>query len=85
MSAEELIPSNSSPGEDSSESFELQGDQTLKLIIKEISTEYSLERLRLKFKLHCFGHVMQRANSLEKNLMLGNSEGRRRRRQQMTR
>ena len=48
-------------------------------ILKEISPEYSLEGLMLKLKLQYFGHVMQRANSLEKTLMLGKSEGRRRR------
>ena len=48
-------------------------------ILKEISPEYSLERLMLKLKLQYFGHLMQRADSLEKTLMLGKSEGRRRR------
>ena len=47
-------------------------------ILKEISTEYSLERLMLKQKLQYFGHLMQRADSLEKTLMLGKIEGRRR-------
>ena len=47
-------------------------------ILKEISPEYSLEGLMLKLKLQYFGHVMQRAHSLEKTLMLGNIEGRRR-------
>ena len=47
-------------------------------ILKEISPEYSLEGLMLKLKLHYFGHLMQRADSLEKILMLGNIEGRRR-------
>ena len=47
-------------------------------ILKEISPEYSLEGLMLKLKLQCFGHLMQRANSLEKTLMLGKIEGRRR-------
>ena len=49
------------------------------LILKEINLEYSLEGLMLKLKLQYFGHMMPRANSLEKTLMLGNSEGRRRR------
>ena len=49
------------------------------LILKEINFEYSLEGLMLKLKLQYFGHMMPRANSLEKTLMLGNSEGRRRR------
>ena len=48
-------------------------------ILKEINPEYSLERLMLKLKLQYFGHLMQRANSLEKTLMLGRIEGRRRR------
>ena len=46
-------------------------------ILKEISPEYSLERLMLKLKLQYFGHLMQRADSLEKTLMLGKIEGRR--------
>ena len=50
------------------------GDQTVYL--KEISPEYSLEGLMLKLKLQYFGHLMQRANSLEKTLMLGKIEGR---------
>ena len=45
--------------------------------LKEISPEYSLEGLMLKLKLQYFGHLMQRANSLEKILMLGKIEGRR--------
>ena len=48
-------------------------------ILKEISPEYSLEGLMLKLKLQYFGHLMQRAGSLEKTLMLGKIEGRRRR------
>ena len=48
-------------------------------ILKEISPEYSLEGLMLKFKLPYFGHLMQRADSLKKSLMLGKMEGRRRR------
>ena len=52
------------------------------LILKEISPKYSLEGLMLKLKLQYFGHLMQRANSLEKTLMLGKIEGRRRRGQQ---
>ena len=48
------------------------------LILKEINLEYSLEGLMLKMKLQYFGHLMWRANSLEKNLMLGKFEGRRR-------
>ena len=53
-------------------------------ILKETSPEYSLEGLMLKLKLQYFGHLMQRADSFEKTLMLGKIEGgRRRRRQQM--
>ena len=51
-------------------------------ILKEISPEYSLEELMLKLKPQYFGHLMQRTDSLEKSLMLGNIEGRRRRGQQ---
>ena len=48
-------------------------------ILKEISPEYSLEGLMLKLKLQYFGHLMQRADSFEKTLILGKIEGRRRR------
>ena len=48
-------------------------------ILKEINTEYSLKGLILKLKLQYLGHLMQRALSLEKTLMLGKTEGRRRR------
>ena len=48
-------------------------------ILKEISREYTLEGLMLKLKLQYFGHLMQRTNSLEKTLMLGKIEGRRKR------
>ena len=51
-------------------------------ILKEINTEYSLEGLMLKLKPQYFGHLMRRANSFEKTLMLGKIEGRRRRGQQ---
>ena len=54
-------------------------------ILKEISPEYSLEGLMLKLKLQYFGHLMQRTDSLEKTLMLGKIEGKRRRRQQRLR
>ena len=54
-------------------------------ILKEISPEYSLEGLMLKLKLQYFDHLMQRADSLEKTLMLGKIEGRRRRGQQRMR
>ena len=51
-------------------------------ILKEIKLEYSLEGLMLKLKLQYFGHLMQRANSMGKTLMLGKIESKRRRRQQ---
>ena len=54
-------------------------------ILKEISPEYSLEGLMLKLKLQYFGHLMRRVDSLEKTLMLGKIEGRRRRGQQRMR
>ena len=47
-------------------------------ILKEINTEYALEGLMLKLKLQYFGHLMRRTNSLERTLMLGKIEGRRR-------
>ena len=52
-------------------------------ILKEISPEYSLEGLMLKLKLQYFGHLVQRADSLEKTLMLGKNEDRRREQQRM--
>ena len=55
------------------------------LILKEIGPEYSLEGLMLKLKLLSFRHLMQRTDSLEKTLMLGKIEGRRRRGQQRMR
>ena len=54
-------------------------------ILKEISPEYTLEGLILKLKLQYFGHLMQRTDSLEKTLMLGRIEGRRRRGQRRIR
>ena len=53
--------------------------------LKEISLEYSLEGLMLKLKLQYFGHLMQRTDSLEKTLMLGKIEGRRKRGRQIIR
>ena len=55
------------------------------LILKEINSEYSLEGLMLKLKLQYFGHLMRTADSLEKTLMLGKTEGGRRRGQQRMR
>ena len=54
-------------------------------ILKEINPKYSLEELMLKLKLQYFGHLMHRADSLEKTLILGKIEGRRRRGQQRMR
>ena len=54
-------------------------------ILKEINPEYTLEGLMMKLKLQYFGHLMRRADSLEKTLMLGKIEGRRRRGQQRMR
>ena len=54
-------------------------------VLKEISSEYSFEGLMLKLKLQYFGHLLQRADSLEKTVMLGKIEGRRRRRRQRMR
>ena len=57
--------------------------RTNQSILKEISPEYSLEGLMLKLKLQYFGHLMRRTDSLEKTLMLGNIEGRRKRQQRV--
>ena len=54
-------------------------------VLKEINSEYSLEELMLKLKLQYFGHLMRRSDSLEKTLMLGKIDGRKRRRQQRMR
>ena len=54
-------------------------------VLKELNLEYSLGGLMLKLNLQYFGHLMQRANSLEKTLVLGKIEGKRRRRQQRMR
>ena len=59
--------------------------RSIQSILKEINPEYSLEGLMLKLKLQYLGHLMQRASSLEKTLILGKIEGRRRRGQQRMR
>ena len=59
--------------------------QSIQSVLKEINPEWSLERLMTKLKLWYFGHLMGRADSLEKTLMLGKIEGRRRKGQQRTR
>ena len=79
LSAEELMLSNCGVGGNSWESLALQGDQTSQFYKKKkINPEYSLEGLILKLKPQYFGHLMWRANSLEKILMLGRIEGKRR-------
>ena len=70
-------------GEDSWESWTAR--RSNQSILKEINPEYSLERLMLKLKLQYFGYLMWRADSLEKTLMLGKIEGRRKRGQQTKR
>ena len=57
--------------------------KVIQSILKEISPEYSLEGLMLKLKLQYFGHLMRRTDSLEKTLMLGKIEGRKRKEQRM--
>ena len=78
LSTEEQMPSNCGAGEDSSESLGKQRDRS-QSTLKEINPEYSLEGLMLKLKLQYYGHLMGRTDSLEKTLMLGKTEGRRRR------
>ena len=83
MSAEELVLLNYGVGENSSvPSTARRSNQS---ILKEISPEYSLEELMLKLKLQYFGHLIWRADSFEKTLMLGKIEGRRRRGRQRMR
>ena len=60
-------------------------ERSIQSILKEINPEYPLAGLMLKLKLQYFGHLMQRTNSLEKTLMLGKIEGRRRRGKQRMR
>ena len=90
LSAEELMLLNCGVGEDSWESSGPQGDPTSPkspdpIILKEISPGCSLEGLMLKLILQYFGHLMQRADSFEKTLMLWKIEGRRRRGRQRMR
>ena len=63
----------------------LSARRTNQSLLKEINSEYSLEGLMLNLKLQYFGHLMQRANSLEKTLMLGKIKGKRRRGRQRMR
>ena len=81
MSTEELMLLNCGVGEDSKVPWTAR--RCNQSILKEIGPEYSLEGLMLKLKLQYFGHLMQRADSLEKTFKLGKIEGRRRGRQRM--
>ena len=76
--AKELMILYCGAGEDSRVPWTAKGPN--QSILKEINPEYSLEGLMLKLKLQYFGHLIRRADSLEKTLMLGKMEGRRRRR-----
>ena len=78
LTARELMLSNCGAGEDSWESLGLQGRRSNQSILKEISPEYLPQGLMLKLKLQCFGHLMWTADWLEKTLMPGKTEGRRR-------
>ena len=74
---EELMLLNCGAGEDLRVPWTVR--RSNQSILKEINPEYSLEGLMLKLELKYFGHLMRRANSLEKTLMLGKIEGRRKR------
>ena len=77
------MPLNCGAGEDSWKvPWTARSNQSL---LRKISPEYLLKELTLKLKLHCFGHLMQAAGSLEKSLMLEKIEGRRRGHQRMRR
>ena len=77
LSTEELVLSNYSAGEDSRAPWTVRRSNQSSL--KEISPEYSSAGLMMKLKLQYFGHLMQKADSFEKILMPGKTEGRRRR------
>ena len=77
LSTEELMLFNCGVGEDSRIPWIAR--RSNQSILKEINPEYSLEGLMLKLKFQYFGHLMPRADLLEKTLMLGKTEGRRRR------
>ena len=83
LSAEELMLSNCGTRKDSR--LPLTARRSNQSILKKINPKYSLEGLMLKLKLQYFVNLMQRANSLEKTLVLGKTEGRRRRGQQRMR
>ena len=74
LSAKELVLSNCSAGENLRILWTAR--RSNQSILKEISPEYSLEGLTLKLKLQYFGHLMRRADSFEKTLMLRKTEGR---------
>ena len=84
LSTKELIPLNCGPGENSWR-VPWTVRRSNQSILKEINPEYSLEGLIMKLKLQYFGHLMPRANSLEKTLMLRKIEGGRRRGRQRMR
>ena len=83
LRAKELMFLNCGVGEDSRVPWTAR--RSNQSVLKEISSEYSLEGLILKLKFQYFGHLMLRADSLEKTLMLGKIEGRRRKGQQRMR
>ena len=83
LSAEEFMFSNCGAGEDLR--IPWRARRSNQSILKEINAKYSLEGLMLKLKLQYSGHLMQKADSLEKILMLGKIEGRRRRERQRMR
>ena len=85
LSIKELMVLNCGVGEDSWESLPWIARRSNQSILKEIGPGCSLEGLMLKLKLQYFGHLMKRTDSLEKTLMLGKIEGRRRRGQQRMR
>ena len=78
------MPSNRGAGEDFWKFLGLQGDQ-FQSTLKKINLEYSLKGLMLKLKLQYFGQLTRRANSLKKTLMLGKTEGKRKRQWQRKR
>ena len=84
LSAEELMLSNCGAAEDSVR-VPCRARRSNQSILKEINPEYSLEGMMLKLKFQYLGYLMQRADSLEKTLMLGKIEGRRRSRRQSMR
>ena len=83
LNAQELMLSNCGAGEDLTVLWTVR--RSNQSILKEINLEYSLEGLMLKLRLQYFGYLMQKADSLEKTLMLGKIEGRKRRGQQRMR